>query len=591
MRISCIKRFPFAFPAIFLILFLRNPDLLNNAQLWAEDGSVFLTDGITLPFVDTLLKPYAGYFHLFPRLIAGLFTNINLLFAPLVFNIAALLVMSFSMWLLLTDMFEEFLPLSYRGIIVIILCLMPWHSETYGSVTNSHWYFFYCLALLSFGDLNKANAFGKILLPFFLLISIFTSPNAVLVTPILTARIVQSYNKRDYAFYITTMMLSLILISIVAVKMVIPSNNFLPQGNVIDSLVFLLKGIGFKTFAFSIFGEAYATQYMKSAIYYGLFSLILLSMVLLYYYKTCGKIKSIGCTGAMILPYFIISPIILTALLRPNYVVHFATNDLFEGADRYFIIPSFFLAIFFAQCAYAFKIHLRVSWLMKIVPVGFYLVVLAVNFQYPPRTDFCWREHVRLYYEKLLSTNKNNYSEQTYFIPVPPRYPWGVHVPLFLPSNYDIANLRKRVKLLSEINLLREVEWQDLKRVDGGLMNIDSINERLYSSFREKVTVDSSKDESMLIKGWAVDDKNKNPGDKVYLVFRSNNAEIIVPTRREKRKDVAKHFNEGGYKRSGWASTFKTDNFQKRCYSLSARILQDNKKQYYELDGGKPICF
>lgn len=40
--------------------------------IWAEDGSVFVSDAVSHPLPETLLRPYAGYAHVIPRIIASL---------------------------------------------------------------------------------------------------------------------------------------------------------------------------------------------------------------------------------------------------------------------------------------------------------------------------------------------------------------------------------------------------------------------------------------------------------------------------------------------------------------------------------------
>ncbi len=159
--------------------------------------------------------------------------------------------------------------------------------------------------------------------------------------------------------------------------------------------------------------------------------------------------------------------------------------------------------------------------------------------------------------------------------------------------NPDAAIVRERAKMLSKMGLLKKkgVEWQKIERVKGGLMCIDLINSQFYSPLQQKVTIDSSKDKSLIINGWAVDDINKNSGDRVYIVFRYNSEEIIAPTVRQSRPDVAKHFGEDGYMQSGWVANLSSDNFKKGCYTFSIRILRGNKKEYFELDGDKQVCF
>lgn len=156
----------------------------------------------------------------------------------------------------------------------------------------------------------------------------------------------------------------------------------------------------------------------------------------------------------------------------------------------------------------------------------------------------------------------------------------------------DATTVRERLKMLKEMGLRKEIEWHKIRQEkEGGKMTIDIINDQLYSSLSDRVTIDLDKTKSLTLLGWAVDEKWKNSGDKVYIVLRSNGNEIIVLTIREYRRDVAKHFREKGYKKSGWSTTINTKKIKKGCYTLSLRLICGNNKEYYELNEDKPICF
>jgi len=152
------------------------------------------------------------------------------------------------------------------------------------------------------------------------------------------------------------------------------------------------------------------------------------------------------------------------------------------------------------------------------------------------------------------------------------------------------ALVRRGAKTLTKMGYLMGVRWPELERVSGGRIHIDYVNNKLYSSYSEKV-IDSEKRKTFTIKGWAFDDLKKNSGSRVYLVLRSDGEEIIIPAARSDRADVAKHYGESGYFQSGWSATASTDNLDEGCYTLSMRLLRESGKEYYESDGNKPICF
>jgi len=74
-----------------LVVFLRFPDALVHPQLFAEGGYVFFagayTDGLS-----SVLKPYAGYLHFVPRLVALGAMEIDPKWTPAIYNVFAFLV-------------------------------------------------------------------------------------------------------------------------------------------------------------------------------------------------------------------------------------------------------------------------------------------------------------------------------------------------------------------------------------------------------------------------------------------------------------------------------------------------------------------
>jgi hypothetical protein len=133
-------------------------------------------------------------------------------------------------------------------------------------------------------------------------------------------------------------------------------------------------------------------------------------------------------------------------------------------------------------------------------------------------------------------------------------------------------------------------EWQTLKHVKGGIMAIDTVGNTLYSNEGNMVYVDKKMNRSEKIIGWAADDLTKDGNVKTYLVFRSDNGEIVIPTRKRHRLDVANYFGVESYKNSGWTATIQIHEFKDQCYNISLRIVRANGEEYFELWGDKPIC-
>lgn len=74
------------------IVFVRKPDAFLNPQFWAEDGSIFFARQVVLG-ARAHLEPYAGTFNEVPRLVASAAALLPHLYAPALYNLAALLVL------------------------------------------------------------------------------------------------------------------------------------------------------------------------------------------------------------------------------------------------------------------------------------------------------------------------------------------------------------------------------------------------------------------------------------------------------------------------------------------------------------------
>ena len=79
--------------ACFLLVCLRRPDALLNAQLVAEDGVTFFREQLLLGS-GAVATPYNGYLHLLPRLVALLCSHLPVLWVPLGYNVIGGLVES-----------------------------------------------------------------------------------------------------------------------------------------------------------------------------------------------------------------------------------------------------------------------------------------------------------------------------------------------------------------------------------------------------------------------------------------------------------------------------------------------------------------
>jgi hypothetical protein len=117
------------------VLYLRKPSGLLTPQLWAEDGSIFLTQNDQVG-LRALLEPYMGYLHTIPRLIAWVVAKLlDPAWWPLAYNGAAFLI---SLGVA-ARMLSPRLALPGAPWLALAFFLGPQTGEVLTNITNLQW--------------------------------------------------------------------------------------------------------------------------------------------------------------------------------------------------------------------------------------------------------------------------------------------------------------------------------------------------------------------------------------------------------------------------------------------------------------------
>jgi hypothetical protein len=129
--------------AVLLVMAFRSGHALIAPQFWAEDATVFFREqiGHSLPL---LARPYAGYLHFLPRMVAWLADMGAVRHAPLIYNLSAWLITSASITFAIVRL-ERHVPMMVS---FAALLLVPAGGEAIASLTNVQWYTQLALALL-----------------------------------------------------------------------------------------------------------------------------------------------------------------------------------------------------------------------------------------------------------------------------------------------------------------------------------------------------------------------------------------------------------------------------------------------------------
>ena len=174
--------------AAVALVFSRQPDAFLHAQFFAEDGKIWFADAYNVGWFVSLFRPQDGYFQTLPRLAAALSLLAPLLLAPLVMNLAGLIIQILPVPLLLSSRLSEWGSRSLRVTLALTYLAMPNSSEM--NVTNEegqwHLALVACLLLLSSAPSDRAWKFLDTVV--FILCGL-TGPFAILLAPIAALRL------------------------------------------------------------------------------------------------------------------------------------------------------------------------------------------------------------------------------------------------------------------------------------------------------------------------------------------------------------------------------------------------------------------
>lgn len=168
--------------AVLAILAARVPLLWSTGEFVAEDGWVFFADAWNHSLPGSLLLPYAGYFHLLPRLIAGLCSVLPIASQPYAYAAIGLTLNAAILSIFYLPVFRRLVPSDLsRAMLALLLAFAP-NAQNLGLILGLHWYlaFGLCLILVSPTPLTKT---GYFLLTLATIVCVWSSPATFVLAP------------------------------------------------------------------------------------------------------------------------------------------------------------------------------------------------------------------------------------------------------------------------------------------------------------------------------------------------------------------------------------------------------------------------
>jgi ABC-type cobalt transport system substrate-binding protein len=169
---------------IFLIFSLRLQSCWRSGEFAGEDGWVFFAGAYNEPWYTSIFTPYAGYFHLLPRILAELFSGMPIVYQPYVYVVFGMVFDAFLLSLFYYPHFEGVIRDSQIRAGVVVLMALSGNAENLGLLLGLHWYLAFAMALMLVMNSPKGRT-GQFLMYGLGFLSCWTSPAVFVLFPFL----------------------------------------------------------------------------------------------------------------------------------------------------------------------------------------------------------------------------------------------------------------------------------------------------------------------------------------------------------------------------------------------------------------------
>ncbi len=293
----------------FLICFIRDPSILLNPRLYAEDGTFWFADAYNKGWWRPLLSPHTGYLQTFPRVIADIGLLVPLSHLPLLFASVAVIVQVLPGAIVASRRFEHVIPRrGVRLLLAVLYFVIPNASEVNGNLTNAQWH----LALLAILVVLAApqglawKIFDVIIIAF----SGLTGPFVIALLPI--AIIIWVVRRKRWEFILSAEVTVLTVIQITAL-LTSKRGNFGPLG---INLARFLKIFGGEIVGGTFFGQPTLESLQKNHFYLAICAGLFLAATILLFLVTLKaplELRLFNLFACLVLAASLATPVVTPA--------------------------------------------------------------------------------------------------------------------------------------------------------------------------------------------------------------------------------------------------------------------------------------
>lgn len=228
---------------VLLLIVTKSPKLIFSPAFYGEEGKIFYSEQMKLGW-SALTATYAGYLHLYPRLVALIFSNVPIENIPFFYHLSAL----FAQALLLYSIFRfAGANSTVRILAALATVIIPHGGEVYLNLPNTISIIGTILPLLYF---SEKGSFGRTLFESVLIgIAMLSGPYGIIELPFLVALWgIEGFDRRKIQFLATCGVFALIHFSFMNLQVRTANENQLTFVGLVDATTTFVYSLFFSFF-------------------------------------------------------------------------------------------------------------------------------------------------------------------------------------------------------------------------------------------------------------------------------------------------------------------------------------------------------
>ncbi|PYG50412.1 hypothetical protein DEU53_102376 [Pantoea sp. AG1095] len=370
----------------FVLLVLRRPDIITNAQPWAEDGRVWMAGIYNDGFWASLFLPQNGYYQTISRITYGFSLLFGIENASLLANIIAILIRCMFVGFIISHRMN-FIDLKYRFIACFYFIIMPNVDEAFVNITNAHWYLsIYLIAVLIAPPPSsiKESIHDYIIL----IISGLSGPFVVFIAPcLIIKRIAERGGFVNAIKGINKFDLTMAVCCIIQITAILTSpENSRSTAPLGDSFSNLVKIISYRIVAGTFLNNSIVANIPKHELLRSLLFIVLVLPILYFTFKGSWRFRTAALFPILMFGFALAKPMMSTT--DPQWPVFLGPDN----GKRYFIVTNF---AFFCLVLYmADKVKILKNQLLFFI-IAFTIICTTTDFRMKPFPDVGYNEDLK----------------------------------------------------------------------------------------------------------------------------------------------------------------------------------------------------